>query len=1216
MSYPVPRPVRISLLLFLSLAVVPLYLLSRSPAEPEGRGLSIDPESHPAHAPDRLIVQLAYTPEGSLYDTGDESLDRLMDRFDVQETEPLFGVGAGGANVGLKEQLGLDRIYVLTLPPDTNLLSAINAFSADRAVVYAELDHVGWGAGMPDDLRFDEQWGLHNVGQDGGAPDADVDAPEAWEITTGSSDTILAIIDTGADLDHPDLAGQLVSGYDFVNWDPTPQDDHGHGTHVSGIAAAATDNGLGVAGVCPACRVMPLKALNSSNWGYYSWWAQGIEYAVDNGADVINMSMGGTSASQTLYNAVVYATNAGVPVVAAMMNDGDDTAYYPALYAETIAVGSTDRFDTRSDFSCFGDHIDLVAPGSAILSTLWDDTYAVWSGTSMATPHVVGTLGLVRTLRPDDSIETLRRLLRSTAEDQVGPPAEDAPGWDEHFGAGRLNADRAVRAVVPLTGVSLTGPESGYILAEQTFTAVAGPITATRVYTWQATGHPPVVRAGELTDTIAFSWDTPGPKMVTVIAANFATVVSATHVVDVVVPPAGATLTVCQSGGCGYRDIQTAVDAASTDNVIQVAAGTYTGTNDYGGLSQVVYVDRDVTLRGGYGTDFAEPPDPEVHPTIVDAQGAGRVFYVTGAISPTIEGFHVTGGDAAGLGGGLGGGDVGGGVYVIDANATVSGCHIVSNTARYGGGVYLWDSDGTIVSNTVAGNTADWGAGIYLDSESAATVVDNHVVGNRADNDGGGIYLYNSPATLSGNQVSDNEAVALAGGLYLWESDAALDGNWFTGNVAGSDGGGVYVARCDAVFTNTLVADNEAAGAGGGMFMRNSALDLLHTTLAQNQGSDGIAVSNNSTARLTNTILVSHTVGIAVAVDNVARLEATLWGNDVDWTGGGTISVGMENVTGDPAFVDPSSGDYHIAAASAARDAGVDAGVAHDVDGELRPFGLAPDLGADEFRLPPTPALAVAVSASPSPVEAGAALTYTLRVTNTGGVALTTTITDMLPDEVAPGGTRTWSPVALEPGDVWVEHVVVTVDPEAGGSFANELEVTTVEGAAGEDACTVFAHEAVVTVGPAMGATIIGTAPDGVTTTVVIPPGAVDQETQIGYTTLVDVTGGPADCSFAGRAFALDAFRDGDPLAELPFGGPVTATVRYAPADLDGYAAEGLAVYRWDGEDWTRDGVTTLAHDPTQRWLQVELEHAGQFAAFVRQRRQVFVPLVLWDVSR
>jgi uncharacterized repeat protein (TIGR01451 family) len=1202
-----------SLLLCLGLAVVPLWFLSQSPVTPEDDALLTQLEDQPAHATDRLIIQLAYAPDDPLspQNTGDDSLDRLMDRFDVQETEPLFGVGAGGAGSSLKRQMGLDQIYVLTLPPDTNLQSAVGAFSADRGVVYAELDHVGWGIGMPDDVRFDEQWGLHNVGQEGGAPDADIDAPEAWEVTTGAPTTILAIIDTGVDLNHPDLAGELVSGYDFVNWDPTPQDDHGHGTHVSGIAAAATDNDLGVAGVCPACRVMPLKALNSSNWGYYSWWAQAIEYAVDNGADVINMSMGGTSASQTLYNAVVYATNAGVPVVAAMMNDGDDTAYYPALYAETIAVGSTDRFDVRSDFSCFGDHIDLVAPGSSILSTLWDDAYAPWSGTSMATPHVVGTLGLVRTLQPDDSIEALRRILRSTADDQVGPPGEDIPGWDEYFGAGRLNADRAVRAVVPLTGVSLTGPESGFILAEQTFTAVAGPITATRVYTWEATGHPPVVRSGDLTDMVTFSWDTTGPKTVTVTAANFATVLSATHVVDVAIPPPDATLTVCQSGDCGYRDIQTAVDAASAGNVIQVAAGTYTGTNDYGGLSQVVYVDRQVTLRGGYGPDFTGAPDPEAHPTIVDAQGAGRVFCVTGAISPTIEGFHVTGGDAAGLGGGLGGGDVGGGVYVIDANATLSGCHIVSNTARYGGGVYFWDSDGTIVGNTITGNTADWGAGIYLDSESAAMVVDNQVMGNAAQNDGGGIYLYHSPAALRGNRVEDNQAVLLAGGLYMWESDAALSENQFTGNVAGSDGGGIYVARCDAVFTNTLVAGNGAAGAGGGIFMRNSSLDLLHTTLAQNLGSDGMAVANNSAARLTNTILVSHSVGIAVAVDNVARLEATLWGNDVDWTGGGTISVGMENVTGDPAFVDPAAGEYHITADSAARDAGVDAGVTRDVDGELRPFGLAVDLGADELHVPPTPALAVIASATPNPVAAGAALTYTLRVTNTGGVALTVTITDTLPDGVVPGGARFWSPVVIEPGEFWVEDVVVTVDPDASGSLANRLEVTTLEGASGEETCIVFAREAVVTVGPAAGATLVGTAPDGLTTTVVIPPGAVAQETQVGYTTLTTVTGLPAGYGFAGRSFILDGFRGGDPLAELVFDEPVTATVRYDPEDLGGYPADGLVIYSWDGGAWTLDGVSGLEQDSMQRWLRVELGHGGQFAAFVRQQRQIFLPLAL-----
>lgn len=160
---------------------------------------------------------------------------------------------------------------------------------------------------------------------------------------------------------------------------------------------------------------MPVKALNSGNWGYYSWWSSAIIYAVDNGASVINMSMGGTGYSQSLRDAVLYAYNANVPVVAAMMNNGNSTPYYPAAFSETIAVGATDRYDNRASFSSFGNHIDLVAPGVSVLSTF---------------------------------------------DDQVGYPWEDIPGWDLYYGAGRLNAVQALGTVLSMMPDIIVSPSS------------------------------------------------------------------------------------------------------------------------------------------------------------------------------------------------------------------------------------------------------------------------------------------------------------------------------------------------------------------------------------------------------------------------------------------------------------------------------------------------------------------------------------------------------------------------------------------------------------------------------------------------------------------------------------------------------------------------------------------------------------------------------------
>ncbi|HET92042.1 MAG TPA: hypothetical protein ENN99_15080, partial [Chloroflexi bacterium] len=629
---------RIGLVLSLGLALVPLW---------PGPGAN-------AALPLRIIIKLRAELSSPSTPTGHPSLDATLAHVGVQDMAPLFDLSSGDA--ALKQSLGLEHIYLLTLPASSDLETALATLAANPLVAYAEPDYIGYGAGAPNDQWFPYQWSLHNTGQSGGEVGADVDILAAWEVTTGLTSTLLAVIDTGVDLDHPDLATKVVAGYDFANSDADPQDDHGHGTHVSGIAGAITNNGVGMASVCPACRLMPLKALNSDNWGYYSWWIAAIEYAVDNGAHVINMSMGGSDYSQPLRDAVRYAYNADVPIVVSMMNDGNDTMYYPAAYTETIAVGATDRYDDRWSFSNYGSHIDLVAPGAAILSTKWDDTYVIWDGTSMAAPHVAGVLGLVHGLRPGFTVKELRAVLKVTSEDQVGPANEDKKGWDQYFGWGRLNAAQAVRYVVPPAGVTLNGPTTGLASSDYTFVATVSPTTATQplTYTWQASGQAPVVHSGGLSDTVTFNWAVSDTHTVTVSAVNFGGAVSGSHTIAVWAPTPGAVITVCRSGGCHFDTIQDAVDFAVDGVIIRVATGVYTDVNTQGGLAQVVYVDKSVVIQGGYDLDFAAPLNPDAHPTTLDAQGAGRALYITGNVSPTIEGLNITGGDAAGLKGGLG----------------------------------------------------------------------------------------------------------------------------------------------------------------------------------------------------------------------------------------------------------------------------------------------------------------------------------------------------------------------------------------------------------------------------------------------------------------------------------------------------------------------------------------------------------------------------------
>jgi hypothetical protein len=461
-----------------------------------------------------------------------------------------------------------------------------------------------------------------------------------------------------------------------------------------------------------------------------------------------------------------------------------------------------------------------------------------------------------------------------------------------------------------------------------------------------------------------------------------------------------AGFTVCPAGPptCDYSTIQDAVDAAGDGDTIQVATGVYTdvqrraapvgylGPPASGIITQVVYISKTVTIRGGYTPSFADPADPEANPTTLDAQGQGRVIFITGDISPTIESLRITGGDADGLGGDQWWSefaDAGGGVYVISATPTISNNYVFSNTVGSygdGGGLYLAGSAATLIGNIVTTNaTNHYGGGLFL-YQSSANLISNTVTANTARQygNGGGLFLEQSPANLSGNTIYANTAFIagglalldgndvtlsenviisnsadVAGGLAVGYSNVALSRNIVTSNTARVDGGGLILALSQAVLINNVVADNQAPY-DGGLLIRASSAQLLHNTIARNMDS-GVYVTedmdnNCSNVAMTNTILVNQTVGITVAAGSTATLESTLWySNTADWGGAGTIVTGTHNYRGDPRF---ASDGYHLECGSAAIDRGVNAGVAIDIDGEPRPSDRGYDLGADESLLP------------------------------------------------------------------------------------------------------------------------------------------------------------------------------------------------------------------------------------------------------------------------
>ncbi|MDY6986373.1 MAG: S8 family peptidase [Candidatus Thermoplasmatota archaeon] len=301
-------------------------------------------------------------------------------------------------------------------------------FYGMSGVRYVEPDYVATAFFTPNDPLFSQQYGPQSIR-----------APQAWDVQAGSEGVMVAVVDTGVDYTHEDLYGRVIPGYDYVNNDTDPMDDQGHGTHCAGIIGATLNNGVGIAGIAQV-SIMAVKALDSQGSGYYSWISSGIRYAVDNGANVISMSLGGPSDSQVMRDACDYAWNNGVLVVAAAGNDYGGAVSYPAKYDSVMAVSAIDSNDKLAYYSNVGPEIEVCAPGSSVLSTYPGNQYVSMSGTSMACPHVAGVAGLVFSQSPYLSNVDVRNMLCDTAID-LG-----SYGWDQSFGYGKVNAEGAVLA--------------------------------------------------------------------------------------------------------------------------------------------------------------------------------------------------------------------------------------------------------------------------------------------------------------------------------------------------------------------------------------------------------------------------------------------------------------------------------------------------------------------------------------------------------------------------------------------------------------------------------------------------------------------------------------------------------------------------------------------------------------------------------------------------
>lgn len=457
------------------------------------------------------------------------------------------------------------------------------------------------------------------------------------------------------------------------------------------------------------------------------------------------------------------------------------------------------------------------------------------------------------------------------------------------------------------------------------------------------------------------------------------------------------------SGNCSQASpcsLQAALSKARDGDSIYLAAGTYTGT---GGA--VITITRSIALYGGWNGSRTGLPvrDPNANPSTIDGQGARRGVYVSSGATVLLDGLHIARGAHTFQGAGLyarnarltlrrvnihdnlidvydvpdtttygGGATVEGGTLLVESSTFRSNSVWAQRTC-YGGGLAILDVVSATVSDCLFQDNDAWhGSGLYFGSTPAnrGTLLlrDSVFLGNgRGRSPGrahggyaGAARIENAIARIEGNTFSDNSANNDYGTLAVFSSELSLAGNTFWNNECARASALYLFSVSPFTVVNNIIADNRSLHYwlpdNSALYVRSGSGQLLHNTIARNANARGVQVSVGATVTLANTILVSHTVGIFVAAGSTASLEGTLWGsgawaNGTDWAGEGTINVGAVNVWGDPRFLDPAGGNYHIGPGSAAINVGVNAGVTADIDGDPRPLGAGYDIGADECRV-------------------------------------------------------------------------------------------------------------------------------------------------------------------------------------------------------------------------------------------------------------------------
>jgi thermitase len=365
-----------------------------------------------AHAAPSEKVRLLIKPKA---DISESALHALLSAHGGEESRTIPGV----------------ETRVVEVPRQT-AVKLLQVLKNRREIDYAETDVTAHAIATTNDPYFTSgsQWYLSKM-----------QVPDAWDLTAGAPGVVVAVLDTGVRASHPDLAGKVLAGRDFASGDSDPSDENGHGTAVAGLIGAVSGNSTGMASVAWNTSILPVRVLDKDGSGSHSDIADGIVWATDQGADVINLSLGGTGSSSTLQSAINYAWSKGVVIVAAAGNNGDSVPCYPAACTNVVAVSATNSSDSRTSWSNYGSYVDIAAPGANVLTLSGSNGYEAMDGTSFSSPLTAGVVALMRAANPALSNATIVNALLANADD-IG-----ASGKDNDFGHGRVNARRAVTAV-------------------------------------------------------------------------------------------------------------------------------------------------------------------------------------------------------------------------------------------------------------------------------------------------------------------------------------------------------------------------------------------------------------------------------------------------------------------------------------------------------------------------------------------------------------------------------------------------------------------------------------------------------------------------------------------------------------------------------------------------------------------------------------------------